>query len=606
MRRLLSFLSLGLGITFAADAQRWHKMPTQAEIDYRQAHPKNGVTFSKKGTTSTGIMPADARFPGEFEETQAVLVSWPYDGWDIDVTSTYADLWAQMSDAIQQEAKLIIRVDNYSDSTAIKNFMASKGTPLTNYRFSALLGDAWWTRDFGPLGFYYSGEDSVGFLDIHYYPGRDNDDAYAEFLGDEFNYKNVKTNLHAEGGNFMTDGHKRFFHSSVISTVNTYSPPLYPGWTAQQIKDSVKYYWAADTVTVTPRLQCDGGTGHIDMYMKMMDDETFAIMEYPSTVTAGDKNIINNVINTLSGKKSIYDRPYRIFKMPMPTNDAGTHPSLCGQINSDARTFVNGLLVNKTYLMPAFSDDNSGNKAGDSAAIALLKKIIPGYNIVPIDARNLTILGGAIHCVTMQIPAENPIRFWHPAYTDFQPLQNSYYIVARITNKSGISKAECNWRLKGQTNWNTVSLTDSAGYWVGQLASNFIHYDEVEYYLSATSNNGKTMNRPMVAPEGFYTFKFNFPTSVNTLDPDQNFALNPAPNPSNGQFFIPVGLELPRTVRAVVTDILGKQIASQDFGKLGQGISKLDFDLSNQPAGMYFLQITADNLLLSTKKVVIE
>ena len=87
-----------------------------------------------------------------------------------------------------------------------------------------------------------------------------------------------------------------------------------------------------------------------------MDENTMAIMEYPSVVTAQDKTIIQNVITTVAGMKNVYGKPYRIYKVPMPTQDNGDTLKICNDIDGDARTFVNGLTVNKTYLMPTYSD----------------------------------------------------------------------------------------------------------------------------------------------------------------------------------------------------------------------------------------------------------
>src|SRR5205085_7869802 len=127
---------------------------------------------------------------------------------------------------------------------------------------------------------YYSNDDSIGFLDMHYYTTRPQDDLFPSQLAGELGYKTVTTEIFAEGGNYMTDGWKRNFHSSKISGKNTGTVHS-PAWTAQQADDSVKYYWAADTMTITPGLSCDGGTQHIDMYLKLVDEQTFAIMEYP-------------------------------------------------------------------------------------------------------------------------------------------------------------------------------------------------------------------------------------------------------------------------------------------------------------------------------------
>ncbi|MCB0696385.1 MAG: agmatine deiminase family protein [Chitinophagaceae bacterium] len=610
--RKTSFLLLAIFayIPFVS-AQRWHVKPTPEEIVYRQQHPKPLPASTQKTTAGTFVMPTDARFPGEFEESQAVALAWIYDIGGIDISSEYADLWAAMANAIQQECQVWIRVENGADTTAVKNFMSSNGTPLTNYRFFVTVSDDFWIRDFGPLGFYYGSNDDVGFLNMNYYPGRDYDNLFPGYLANELGYLEVKTNLYAEGGNYITDGFHRSFHSDVIQSVNTSGPPYTPAhaaWTTQQVNDSIKYVWASTDVITTPTLKCDGGTGHNDMFMKLMDENTFAVMEYPSIVTAADKGIIDGVINTLSTKTSVYGQPYRIFKVPMPTRDDGNITTLCNLLDNDARTFVNGLTVNGSYLMPTYSDAASGNKAGDQVAINLFKQIAPGYKIIPLDARILTIYGGAVHCVTMQIPAENPITIWHPPVLDKQPQVNKFHIVAKATNKSGIASTKCMWRIRGNQNWNTLTLTDSSGYSIGDITDNFTQMSKqtvIEYYITSTSNNGKTITKPITAGNGgYYKFYFEVPDGIAELDEARNFALNPFPNPTIGNFVIPVSFDGTRNVQAIITDVMGKRITELDFGSKSNGMSKLEFDISDKAAGMYFIQITADGKLLTTKRVM--
>lgn len=595
-------------------AQRWHIKPTPEEIAYRQQHPKVLPPSNKKTTASTFIMPAGARIPGEFEESQAVSIAWVYDlnTNTPDNISEYGALWADMANAIQQECQVWIRIETGADSNTIKTYMAGRGTPLTNYRFHVTTGDDFWMRDYGPIGFYYGANDDIGFLDMNYYPGRDFDNLYPGYLANELGYLDVKTNLYAEGGNFITDGFNRSFHSNIIEDVNQAGPPFtpaHPAWSLQQTQDTIKYVWASNNVISTPSLLCDGGTGHNDMFMKLMDENTFAVMEYPSVVTAADKAIIDGVINTLSSTNSVYNRPYRVFKVPMPTRDDGTITTSCINLNNDARTFVNGTTVNGTYLMPTFSNSTNGNRTGDQQAVDVFKRIAPGYKIVQLDSRILTILGGAIHCVNMQIPAENPITIWHPPVQDLQPKRDAYHIVIKATNKSGIANTQCLWRVRGTQNWNTVNLTDSAGYKVGDIQGGFTQMNDntiIEYYVSASSNNGKTITKPIVAGNGGYFYFYFTPlASVDeTLDPMRNFALNPLPNPTTGSFMIPVSIDGNMQISAFVTDVLGKRIATVDFGKKSSGMSKLEFDLSNHAAGMYFIQISANGRVLDTKRVM--
>lgn len=618
MRRIL-FCLLAVTATASMSHAQYKKniKPTAEEIAFRQQFPRQLPPSGQKPTVPTFTMPSDARIPGEFEESQAVAIAWVY-GYDLvgnpflDVSSEYAELWAQMADAIQKEVPVWIRVEKAADSTAIKSYMAGQGTPLTNYKFYITEGDDFWMRDYGPLAFYYGSGDDIGFLDMNYYPGRDLDNLFPGYLAGQLGYLDVKTNLYAEGGNFISDGFYRSFHSDVVEDVNMTGPPYTPehsAWTMQQVKDTVKYAWASRDVISTPTLVCDGGTGHNDMFMKMIDENTFAVMEYPSVVTANDRTIIEGVVNTLSGMTNTYGKPYRIFRVPMPTQDNGTYITTCSDINNDARTFINGTTVNSTYLMPTYSNATDGNKTGDQQAIDIFKRIAPGYKIVPLDSRILTILGGAIHCVNMQIPAENPITIWHPPVQDLQPRMNNYHVVVKSTNKSGIASTKCMWRVKGTQNWNTVDLTDSAGYMIGDISSSFKLMGDntiIEYYVSSTSNNGKTITKPITANNGgYYSFYFSPTASVGgELDPLRNFAMNPIPNPTNGVFAIPVSFDRDMEVTAYITDVLGKRIAKQEFGRKANGMSKLEFDLGDQPAGMYFVQITADGHLLDTKRVM--
>ncbi len=581
--------------------QNLKKAQTQEEIDYFNAHPEEFANIPLLKTTANNVMPSDARFPGEYEEVQSVAIGWPYNGSSLDTSSSSARLWATMATAIQQECPVWIRLKNANDTNRLKTFLVNRGMPLTSYRFFFYPSNAYWMRDFGPLGFYYSNDDSVGFLDLKYYTSRPQDDQFPAQVASELGYKNISTSIFAEGGNYMTDGWKKSFHSSRIPNRNAQAY----GWTAQQTSDSIHYYWASDSVTVTQELSCDGGTGHIDMFLKLVDEETFAIMEYPNVVTASDKATIDSVIMIVSQKQSHYNRPYRIFKLPMPTRNDGSYNITCNAIDNDARTFVNGLLVNKTYLMPSFSSATSGNKAGDSIAIETFKKILPGYNIVPIDARNLTTQGGAIHCVTMQIPAENPIHIWHPALVDQRLWANGKHLIVKATNKSGISSVQANWRVKGTPIWNALNLADSAGYKIGDIVGSYTINDTIEYYITATSNNGKSVVKPLTAPNGFYTFYFNPSTvKVAQLDESRNFALNPVPNPSSGKFYMPVALENQRQITSFMTDVMGRKILHHDHGTMLRGMHKIEWDITTFPAGVYFIQVKADNHTLATKKIV--
>jgi agmatine/peptidylarginine deiminase len=130
------------------------------------------MVFGKTGFQ----MPSNVRYPGEFEESQAVLISWAPD-WDsqgnvigVDTYSVYGWISAQCSKYISDELPVWIRVPFAKDTVSIKSWMSKLGWPLVNnFRFYVFAEDDWWARDFGPNGIYYGSKDSVGFIDLKYY-----------------------------------------------------------------------------------------------------------------------------------------------------------------------------------------------------------------------------------------------------------------------------------------------------------------------------------------------------------------------------------------------------------------------------------------------------
>ncbi len=561
-------------------------------------------------------MPANMRMPGEFEESQAVSISWAYDYAGTqdspyvsgnDVTSSYGWVSAQLAHYISQECLVIIRAWSAQDTIAIKNFMATQGIPLTqNYMFHIEKGDDWWTRDFGPMAFYHGSQDSIAFTDMKYYDGRDLDNDYPISLGKLMGYKVYTTTLNAEGGNLMADGFGTMVFSNRIQVNNSANFAHNPPWPYSTTFDTMRNVLGTPVLVDTLALQCDGGTGHIDLYMKFIDEQTIIIAKYPDTIKAVDKLTIEKSYQQLLSVKSPYNKPYRIYRIPHPTDDNGRHTRLtCAQINADARNFINGLTVNKTFLFPAYSDDVNGNQAQTQEVVKLYQSIMPGYKVIPIDSRDLSPLGGAIHCITMQIPAENPVLFWHPAIDGLQPRQtDNFYILAKITNKSGISSAKCMWRIKG-SGWNTLNLTDSAGYFRGIInAPGLQHSQKIDYYITATTNNGKTAVKPITAPDGFYTIAFEYGSGKNELLSRNDYRLTLYPNPAGNSVTLGILTEGKATAHIRMMNMLGKTVYERSLQTLTD-LTEEVVDLSGFANGVYVCELMIDGKPVQNRKFVV-
>ena len=165
---------------------------------------KKDRILKPRGST---VLPADARFPGEFDEMKGVLISWPYTnslGTLIDTIRNQpsADIWKNIARGVQEGgATIYINVYAAKDTGAILKYMVDKGYPLTNYQFLVRKGDAFWVRDYGPIPFYYDNDEKQGWVDYKYYPGRDRDDGMNAFWSTKIgNYPVYNSRLYYEGG----------------------------------------------------------------------------------------------------------------------------------------------------------------------------------------------------------------------------------------------------------------------------------------------------------------------------------------------------------------------------------------------------------------------
>ncbi len=617
-RLILGMVLLFLNLTDADAQQKKYRLPAY-RTEQEKAFLKTNIPQTEGLGKAGFIMPPNVRFPGEFEESQAVAISWSFD-YDnngnvigVDTSSVYGYVSAQCAKYISDELPVWIRIPRGEDSVVIKTFMNNLGWPLTrNYRFFVTTGDDWWMRDYGPNGIYYGSKDSVGFVDLKYYDGRNADNIFPRYLASKLGYLNIESRLNAEGGNLVPDGFGKLFYSSVVTEVNTLSTIHSPQWNFNQTTDTVKNLFNITEPVNLPSLLCDGGTGHIDLYMKLIDEQTMIVAKYPDTVTAGDRQKIEDSYQVISAMKSTYNRPFRIYRIPMPTNDDGSYARTCTQLNNDARTYVNGITANKTFIYPSYSDDVDGNKQQTAEATTLFKKLMPGYKVVPIDSRALTPGGGAIHCITMQIPAENPVLFWHPSVDGLQPIQSSYHIVSKITNHSGIKKAECKWRKRSDPAWSTVTLTDSAGYFIGDIQPGTLTTSEwFVYYLTAETNNGKTAVKPITAPEGYYQVYFRTDTDSLSLLAEElriaekNHLFGAYPNPAATDVTIPFKLLNEADVTLQVTDITGRVIYTRELHTTKPGMHQVHMDISNWKPGMYFYSMYFNGEKLDTRRLSI-
>jgi len=454
-----------------------------------------------KGTAPPELTP---RTPAEFEENQGVIVTW----------TQYTSNLREIVKHAKESVKVYIVCSNPSSVTS---YLSQGGVNTNNIEFVVADYNSVWVRDYGPQSIYLQGTNQLAFVDWVYNRPRPADDQIPVVMANYLNlpiYQMTVTpnRLTTTGGNFMNDGFGKGFSSNLILTENS-------SLTEAQIDTIKKRYMGISPYIKMTVLPYDG-IHHIDMHMKLIDEETLLVGQYPTGVSDGPQ-IEANLNYILNNYQTPYGRPYRVVRIPMPASENGQYPSQ----GSDYLTYTNATILNNLVLVPIYG------LSTDNVALNIYREAMPGYKVVGINMRNVIPASGAIHCITREIAAHDPIFISHAPIRDtMYHIPEGYLITANISSATGIQSATLYWSADTTQGFDEIAMEYVNDNYEAYIPSSNVDGD-LFYYIKALNNNNKTINKPLVAPAGLYRFyaygsgedyNFDFSASVSTAFVDED------------------------------------------------------------------------------------
>ncbi|MFM9947789.1 MAG: agmatine deiminase family protein [Saprospiraceae bacterium] len=426
--------------------------------------------------------PGPVRTMGEWEEIQALVLTW----------TDYVDILVEITRHAVEETKVIIIASN---PTNVINRLNAESISLDSVTVVQRSTNSIWIRDYGPWTIYQNEVDSLMIADWTYNRPRPQDDtspsAVANFLGlPIFEATTAPYNLVHTGGNHLTDGVNTAFSSDLLFDEN-------PDKTEAEIDNIVQLYLGVDNYVKFRSLPYDG-IHHLDMHIRLLDEETIMFGAYPEGVADGPQ-IASNIRQLLSQETTAFGNRYRILDIPMPPDQLDRYPDDGGYY----RTYTNSIFLNKTILVPTYEEQY------DTTALRLYRENLPGYNVVGINCNQIIPALGALHCITKTVGVNDPLWIAHARLRDTYDAENDYAVTAKIRHRSGISGATLYYRTEEGAPYTAVdmSLTNGAeSIWSAAIPAQPAG-TEIQYYIHGTAHSGKQQVRPIVAPEGYFRFR---------------------------------------------------------------------------------------------------
>lgn len=527
--------------------------------------------FSERNYSPYFLPPvAPVRVAAEWEEAQGYLITW----------TSYTGMLREIVRYGKQECRMYIVTNNAGN---VITDLQNNGIDTTNITFLNTPYNSVWARDYGQNSVYLNQVDSLALVDWIYNRPRPKDDTIPESLARNLQIPIYHTtqapyDLVNTGGNWMSDGMGTAFASKLILDDNKPSGGFGINHTEAEIDTIAKKFMGIERYIKMQTLPYDG-IHHIDMHMKLLDEETLLVGQYPAGIADGPQ-IEANIQYILSNYKTAFGTDYRIIRIPMPA-DNGQYPNGSG----DYLTYTNASFINKTIIVPTY------NISTDATALQIWREACPGYKVIGINSTSSISASGALHCITHEVGVSDPLLINHQRLTDTYNTTVPYAVTAKIQHRSGIQSATLYYTIDTLQPYQSSTLTSTDGInWQGAIPAQPAG-TEVFYYLSGTSVSGKQQVRPITAPAGFYSFRVLENTGIQDFSSSEFFLLEDIfPNPSKGITCIPLFTSASEKTTIDCLNALGETVETVFGGFSKPGENKYFVDTNSFSSGVYFIR----------------
>jgi len=324
---------------------------------------------------------AGTRFcmPAEFERQQAILLA------SGRLAASFPELLTDIVSAVRGRVLLVMLVDSQEDQDLVHEALKDQHLTDDDVRTIPLGIDTQWIRDFGPL-FVRDWKGRISIVDTFYDAlDRPNDDVVPETLGKAIGIRVAHFPITLDGGNILSNGKGLFLATTTLLSENQAG-----GFDETLLRESLRSYLGCEHLVMLEPLAGER-TGHVDMFATFTDSRTIVVASCDSETDPENASILDQNAASLAAIPAPYG-PLRVVRIPMPSRGDGVW-----------RTYNNVIFANSVLLMPTY---RGVDLERERVAIRRFCEVLPNWEVVGIDASGIIQMDGALHCISMNIPAD--------------------------------------------------------------------------------------------------------------------------------------------------------------------------------------------------------
>lgn len=352
--------------------------------------------------------------PGEFEPHRGCIVIWPQrpGSWPYGAKAARRT-FARMIEEISKSEKVYVFAGRSGIESAKEKLAHIENAML----IQAETDDAW-ARDIAPT-FLVKGEEIRGInWEFNAWGGTYNglysswqqDNEFAGFVGRQLGYELYDASPFVlEGGSIHCDG-----QGTVLTTESCLlSPGRNPNHSKEQIEEKLCEYLGAQKVIWLPcGIYQDETDEHVDNVCAFIRPGE-VVLAWTDNENDPQYPMSKACLEALEGQTDAKGRTIKVHKLPIPDFPVCiTKEDVKGYVFEEgeeeraegerlAASYVNFYFSNEAVILPAFGGEN---EESDKRAVRIMQELCPDREVISVQARDILVGGGNIHCVTQQIP----------------------------------------------------------------------------------------------------------------------------------------------------------------------------------------------------------
>jgi len=385
------------------------KSPDIKNPDFKSPDSKNPYSkLEYQGESS----PVTYRFPGEFENQQAIWMQWPSQIYN-ESSHPVNPVMINIIKAFDPYIRVNVASQDTDEIVSIENMLKQSGYTGSNVHFYVVKHLSIWARDVGPIFVKDSNNKFhvVDFVFNNYSRGGsqyyiDIENQVHKQIANLYGYPLISTNLISEGGAIESNGKGTLMLTESVALKRNSK------LTKQEIENEYKRVLGVSKIIWLKKGLAEDDsitTGHINEIARFANPDTILLAQVlpADRYTNSDSNEsylrLEENYDILQNATDQDGKSFKIIRVPMPPT-IYQKPVETGKI--PVRSYLNYAVTNNAVLMQTYWRPGRSDtlKAAEDDVKAILEGVFPGRDIVGIDSEALNLWGGGIHCVTQHMP----------------------------------------------------------------------------------------------------------------------------------------------------------------------------------------------------------